>query len=51
VRLTWKDGSSTPLVEAPATPVAATVAFWFAAAIQYALEAPGGRRDAVTHVR
>jgi len=34
VRLTWKDGVSTPFVEA-----AATGAFWSAAAIRYALMA------------
>jgi len=42
VRLTWKDGVSTPLVEAAATPVAATVAFRFAAAIRCAVMAPAG---------
>jgi hypothetical protein len=51
VRLTWKDGVSTPFVGAAVTLVAATGAFWFAAAIQYAPEAPGGRHDAVTPVR
>jgi len=50
VRLTWKDGVSTPFIEAAATLVAATGAFWFAAAIRYALMAPpGAARSCDTH--
>ena len=51
MRLTWEDGVSTLFVGAVATLVAATGAFWLAAAIRYALEAPAGRRVAVTHTR
>lgn len=39
MRLTWKDGVSTPFAEGAAT-LAATGAFWSAAAIRYALMAP-----------
>ena len=50
MRLTWKGGVSTPFVEAAATLVAATGAFWFAAAIRYALMAPAGAaRSCGTH--
>ena len=50
MRLTWKDGVSTPFVEAAATPVAATGAFCFAAAIRYAPMAPAGAaRSRDTH--
>ena len=51
MRLTWKDGVSTPFVEAAATLVAATGVLWLAAAIGYPVMAPAGRRVAVTHTR
>ena len=42
MRLTWKDGVSTPFGEAAATLAAATGACWSAAAIRHALMAPPG---------
>ena len=42
MRLTWKDGVSTPFVGAAATLMAATGVFWLAAVTRYALEAPAG---------
>ena len=50
MRLDWKDGVSAPFVEAAASLVAATGAFWFAAAIRYPLMAPAGAaRSCDTH--
>jgi hypothetical protein len=42
VKLTWKDSASAPFVETAATLVAATGAFWPAAAIRRALMVPAG---------
>jgi hypothetical protein len=50
MRLTWKDGVSTPFVGAAATLMAGTGVFLPAAVIRYALEAPvGAARRCDTH--
>jgi len=42
MRLTWKDGDSTPFIGAAATLMAGPGVRWLAAVIRYAPEAPAG---------